>query len=92
MRAGVGLAAGGDVAVAGDVFASNAGIGAHQRFREFGEALVLNGFEGLVIAAFQFNADGEVVAGASALEAGGAGMPGAPAQIDELDQLLKPSG
>ena len=39
--------------------------------------LVLDGFKGLVIAAFQFNADGKIVAALAALKVGFAGMPGA---------------
>ena len=57
--AGVLLAPGGNMLVAGDVAD---GVLVRQRLAQLGQGVVLGGLEGLAFQAFQFDADGEVVA------------------------------
>src|SRR6185437_15987640 len=82
-RAGIGLAAGRDVAVAGDVErAVTLGEGADER----GQRAVLGLGVGDVVGALELDADGEVVAALAALPCRGARVPGALGARDVLNE------
>ena len=82
--AGIGFAGGGDVLVGGDVVFVECGEGGKEYLGQAREALVLAQGVGVVVAAGQFDADGEVVAVVTALVVRDAGVPGAAVDGDVL--------
>jgi hypothetical protein len=87
VRAGIGLAARRDVAVADDARRRDGGIGPHQRARHDRQAPVLARLERPVVAALEFDADREIVAAAAALERRLARVPGAPVEGHVLSRV-----
>ena len=85
----VGLAARGDVFVAGDVLARKCGIGGQQGIDDGIELDVLNVFVGRIVGALQLNPDREVIADGAVAVAGNAGMPGALIEGDVLYQFAR---
>src|SRR5450830_1497083 len=73
-RPGIGLARGGDVAVAGDI---GDRVGRLQRARELCQHAVLRLGVGHVVRALQLYADGKIVAAAAPAPGGLSGVPGA---------------
>jgi len=84
IRAGVGLASGGNVAVTGDAFDRKGGA---QREGQFVQHGILRVGEWHVVTAFQLDADGKIVAARPALPNGYARVPGALQNRNELDEL-----
>src|SRR5437868_5442169 len=82
-RAGVGLAAGRDVGVRGDVAQRMAGA---QRGDEADERRVLRVGEGRLVHAFELDADREIVAALAPAPARDAGVPRPLPRRHELDQ------
>src|SRR5688572_13939817 len=83
-RAGVGLAAGRHIAVRGERTQRQARTEFAHQSRQ---AAVLRDFEGPVVDAFEFDADGKIVAALAPAPARSAGVPGARLERHELDQL-----
>jgi hypothetical protein len=75
-RARIGLAAGGDVAVAGDACLGDGGIGLYDLPGDLGQGRILGIAIGDVVCPFQFDADGEIITAAAAFKLGLARMPG----------------
>ena len=84
IRAGVGFSLRGDVSVADNIMDR---VGRLYRLSEFSQPGVLHGRKRLVIAAFQLDADREIIAAGTLLPAGYTGVPGAPGAGDELDDF-----
>ena len=85
--AGVGLAAWGDVFVAGDVLARKGGVGGQQGVDDGSELPVLNILIGRIVGALQLNPDREVIADGTVAVTGNPGMPGALIEGNVLDQF-----
>lgn len=77
MRSWIGLAAGRDIAVADDALRVQGRESLEQGIANAAQYLVLYKLIQTIIAAFQFDADGEIVAAFATLETGFPGMPGA---------------
>ena len=87
MRSGIGLAARRDVAVAHQAIGADGRPGRHQQAHQARQAPVLAVLEGLPVAAFELDADGEVVAAIPPVVAGNARVPGTFGERYELDEL-----
>src|SRR5712664_3153028 len=87
-RPGIGLAAGGDVAMSGDVAQGQREAKASY---ERCELVVLAILERRLVRALELDADREIVAALAAAPGRGAGVPGAPLDWDELQQLAVPA-
>ena len=83
MRSGIRLAARRDVGMADDILDR---VASAQGADEATESEILVRLEGQLVAAFQLDADGEIVAALQAAPRRGAGMPGAQAARNELQQ------
>src|SRR6185295_20322836 len=83
VRARIGLAAGGNVAVRGDLAQGKDGA---KLFQKKKKSLVLRGLEFAVIGAFELDADREIVAALAPAPARSAGVPGALPERHELDE------
>jgi len=86
MRSGIGLATGwgGNVRMPDAILDR---VCAHERPGQFRQYLILGIGERLVVGAFEFNTDREVVAAVAAAPLGLSSMPGAPGARDELEQF-----
>ena len=86
-RSGIGLAAGGDVAVADDAVEGDGGKAGQNGSADLGQDLILAVLIGDLVGPLQLDADGEIVAALATLERGDPGMPGALGEVDVLDQF-----
>src|SRR3569623_1946271 len=87
LRPGVGLPSRRNVAVAYDTVGGNGGIVLLQRTGDGGEHGILAVAVGLVIAAFELDADGKVIAALTSGKTGWACMPGAAVERNILHHL-----
>lgn len=86
-RSRVGLTSGSNVGVPDEMSFGNGRIGPPESANQGRQAEILSRLVGHLVRAFQLDADGEVVATGSALEARQAGVPGPSMKGNELDDF-----
>ena len=86
-RTRIGFAPRCDVGMPRDACRRNAGIRLHEGARHRNELGILRARIGRIVAAFQFNADGKIIAGFASFEIRHTRVPGAALEWHELHQL-----